>query len=360
MMTDREKELLCNSEYINDYILSNFTDEEIIDNINLFIYKLKFSETETYARIIINATPEMFKNLDKHGYGIPIPKTCFSRKDLENAIEKGMNVSKMDFTRSWMHLCNTADNINKYKKYIDFDLLVREDKYISDELIEACYEELSKVSTRALLQRMEQSAGTKFENSYEKARLLDKLENISNRKFSNDAFIMRLLKGFMDVPYTNPDYYKEIFEYIDDQYIIDHFLLFNPLQLVYAERFNEEIYKKVINNETMFSRYGYELQRLVTDLSVDFLVNNYKSMNPYLLSFQKNIIELHKLHPLVDIHPETIYFHNKYLTNEELDYVRNLIKDTPMEKIMRCMKIDDYTPPLALERLMNLKGVNNE
>lgn len=357
MITDRERELLYHCS-ISDSILERFTDEEIIDNISLFIYKQNFSETETYRRIIINATPEVFKKLDEHGYGLPIP-TGFYRKDLENAIEKGMNVSKTDFTRNWMSMCNNTDNINKYKKFIAFDLLVREDKHISDELIETCYEELSQVSTYALLQRMEKSTGTKFEDSYEKARLLVKLENISNRKFSNDELTKRLLEGFKEVPYTNPNFYKEAFEYIDDKYIIDNISLFNPLQLYYAERFTEEMYQKVIDNENMFTRYENVLQQCVTDLSLEFLIHNRDKLNPYRLLFQKNAVKLLKIDPK-DMQPEIIYFHNTYLSDDELEYVRNLIKDTPIDRLVKCMKIDGYITPLAAERLSNLKGVSNE
>lgn len=360
MLTEREKILLYQCEYLTDSELEKFTDEEIIDNISKFLSIKEFTASTRYFRIIDNATPEILQTMYENNleFSLSIP-TIFNRKDLVKALEKGMKISKTEFTRNWMYICSSADDFKKYKEYIDFDLLVREDRHIPDELIETCYEELSKVFTWSLLQRMEQSTGTKFENSYEKARLLDKLENISNRKFSNDAFIMRLLKGFMDVPYTNPDYYKEIFEYIDDQYIIEHFLLFNPLQLVYAERFTEEMYQKVIDNETMFSKYGHELQRLVTDLSLEFLLKNKDKLNPYFYSFQKNAVKFLKINPR-EMHPEIMYFHNTYLSDDELEYVRNLIKDTPIDRLARCMKRDDYIPPLAIERLSNLKGDNNE
>ena len=365
MISKREQELLWSLDDISEYKLETYTDEEIIDNINLFLRFESFRETKRAADLLCKLDDAQLKGLGTI-FNLPV---CLRFEDALELMNRGLNISKSEFTEKYLFAFGyEKEYLVKYKHLLDFNTIiskklwyVNKNKNITDNFMEVCYDELKEVTTRTLLDAIGVNLGEECP-TWETGLLMDKLVSINNRQFKDIEIINALLDAVKSITYTNPDFYNKIFKYFDDNYILANVRHFNPIQLDCAGRLTEEMLQKMINDQGWIV-YEYGMAHIQLQLSDDFLINNQdKIKNRWMLINQMNIVKAHrrtfeKLLTKEEI--VKVYLHNKYLDDDDLEYLKDSLKDMDIGFIINYTKIDDNIPELVLRRLTELKEYEN-
>lgn len=369
MISEREKEMLYRIKNVDTYYIEeHFTEEEIIDNLELFLRFEDYRDSDAGMLLLLGLDDDRLKKLSLY----EIPKRL-KFQDALKLMDRGLKIGKYDFTRKYTYeLLSNRENLVKYKHLIDFELVVREklwfidrNKNAADNLIEVCYEEIKDVSTRTILDSLGVNLGDKCEN-WEIGALIDRLTSLNNRQFKDKEIINVLLDAVTGLKYTNPDFYNDIFKYFDDDYIINNIEHFSPIQLDYADRLTETILQAVINNSKVWNKYEFGLSDIKTDLSIDFLFYNCEKINNKMILWkQKNIIKAYKQHFNASIFTDRIdllrvYLYNARLDEDDLAFLKANIKKSDIAKIItHYAKTDECMSELALNRLVELEGFKN-
>lgn len=367
MITEREEKLLWDMDNISDYLLDLFTDEEIKENIKCFLGHKNFRDSERAVSILLSLTEEEIKELKLEIYSIP-DKLKFEEALL--LIDRGIEFSKCSITKEYAYpLLNYKENTIKYKHLISPDTVINKQLWFIcaneralDNFVEIFYDEIKDITTRTLLDSLGVNLGEDKPN-FIVGKLLDKINSIGNREFKDDTIIKKLLMCIKD---NNNDNiflgkYKEIFDYFDEDYICNNIGYFSPIQLNNGGKLTEKIFEKILNNNEIMRRYEHGFGNSLIELSDEFIINNYKKMlnNKWNLYYQKNIIKAYRKYSnnktfIDNIDLIKVYLHNPHLSEEDLEWLKNEIKDTERDTIINSIKIDQYVSDLALKRLSEL------
>lgn len=373
MISDREKELLWDIDEISEYRLEKYSDEEIIDNMRLFLRFETFRETKRAADLLCKLDDAQLKKLE-YIYDIP---TLLHFEDALALMDRGLDINKSAFTEKYLFAFGyEKEYLVKYKHLLDFNTIIykklwyinNRSKDITDNFMEVCYDELKEVTTRTLLDALGVNLGEKCP-TWEMGLLMDKLVKISNRQFKDDEIIKVLLESITGLQYTNPDFYTKIFNYFDDNFIMDNIDIFNPIQLNYANRLTEEILEVFISKSKVWERYkvGFGYDNPIPQLSECFIYDHYEDLNMlHIYITQKSILNAYRHFSDINIDFKSnvnliiIYLHNPHLTEEELDWLRYELKDVDFNKLSSYAKIDNTYSNCALERLVGMGCFKND
>jgi hypothetical protein len=368
-LSKREKELLWTVKDLDEYVIDSYSDDEILENMNMFLRLEGFRNSDRAVKLLLELDLEKLKQLETL-YSIP---KQLKFKDAMALMDKGLKLYKSDITRKYVYeLLGNRENLVKYKHLIDFNLVVREKldyacnrKTALDNLVEVCYDEIKDITTRTLLDALGVNIGYECNNLY-MGILLDKIASLGNRQFKDKEIINVLLDAVTGLKYTNPDFYNDIFKYFDDDYIINNIEHFSPIQLDCADRLTEIILQVVINNSKVWKRYEFGLSDIKTDLSIDFLFYNCEKINNKMILWkQKNIVKAYKQHCNASIFTDRIdllrvYLYNARLDEDDLAFLKaNIKKSDITEIITHYAKTDECMSELALHRLVELEGFKN-
>lgn len=372
MISEREKELLYDIVDIDEHRLEKYTDEEIIDNMQIFLRFENFRETKRAADLLCKLDDAQLKDLGTI-FNLPV---CLGFEDALELMNRGLNISKSDFTEKYLFAFGyEKEYLVKYKHLLDFNTIIykklwyvnNRSKNITDNFMEVCYDELKEVTTRTLLDALGVNLGEKCP-TWEMGLLMDKLVKISNRQFKDNEIIKVLLEAITGLQYTNPDFYTKIFNYFDDNFIMDNIDIFNPIQLNYANRLTEEILEVFISKSKVWERYkvGFGYDNPIPQLSECFIYDHYEDLNMlHIYITQKNILNAYRHFSDVNIDFKSnvdlviIYLHNPHLTEEELDWLRYAIEDVDFNELSAKTKIDNTYSNCALKRLVELEEFKN-
>lgn len=360
MLTERERFILLesDSDFNIDFITDKLSDEEIKSDLDVFKRFKSFNNSKRMPEILMQLTDEELKKVyDNDLYMYDIPEKL-ELKDMLSLIDRGVQVLTSDFTRKYIfYIYSNRELLVKYKHLISVETFINNiARYSSvpNIFLEVFYDELTEVSTRTILVKLGVTLDDSdpFSSNFEFGLLIDRLRKLQTREFKDEEIIKSLLKVIADyATINNGNRCEDFLKYFDDDFIIQNIECFNPIQLYNGHRLTEDMYQKILDNNNLCNRYGHYLQQAcMHELSLDFITNNIDKLNSYFFAFQKNVIEIYKKFPdKVDL--ARAYFHNTYLSEEEKLYLGMMIEGKPIDELMKAMKIDDYTPQIAIDRL---------
>lgn len=125
-------------------------------------------------------------------------------------------------------------------------------------------------------------------------------------------------------------FYNNLFNCFDDDFIKNHIELFDVYQLEHSGRINIDILECILDNIDIHD-ISRTIVRPTLQLSEDFMIKYIdKLYNQYYLCYQKNIMSVYRRFP-DKISKEEIYLHNEFLSNEDEEYLRKIIRDELLE-----------------------------
>lgn len=368
MITKREKDLLwglqeagyfslAEDTYKIDYHIDQFKDENSLEVFKLFRNISKFTETEFYKDFILNNFEDAYGLLlANDGFSLKIPANLKKDEVLKLLDEPNFagNMDRTDFTEKYFWVfTHDKENLLKYKKYFDWNVVIRREFTLSEIIIETCAEELSNISYSTLLPIIEKLYNESIKpdskinlNSYYFSSTLHRLENFNSTNavdVHSKETVEKLLETIRFMKYYKEydeeclsenavgygedirDFYSNLYKDFNDEFIINNIKLFDPEKIQKTGRMNEKILTAFLDSGNIYSKDINNYLNENKDLSLDFLRKYKDSKELYLLDGFYKQRELMKLYKENNnrIDPVKIYLYNEFVS----DYDLKLISD---------------------------------